>query len=104
MRDSIHVGPGLLNRDAGLEPPDSMDSQTGASFQKQRVAPKGNRHIYVAGTKTWHHKIETGRNNAEDNVILTVQRNGLPQDVRCRAEFALPERGADERNRNPTHL
>src|SRR4051812_14285878 len=98
-RNVRHVGPGLLDRHAGLKPPNAVDTQSRASRREQIVCPLTDRDKHFPSGRSRRKIMKACRNHADDGVDFSIKRDALPHDVPLRTELATPQAFADQRNR-----
>ena len=87
---AVHVGSRLLDRHAGPEPADAVDSQSSAALKQQRIAPLRDGHVHVSFAEARNLQVKIRRDDAHDGVVPGIQSDALSQDVRSRTKLALP--------------
>src|SRR5215467_7758521 len=97
-RDSVHISPRLLHAHTWLKAAERVKSEACTTTEQRRIVPLSDGHIHLALTETDGCQTKARRNYSDNGVAATIQGDALPQNVRRRIEFALPQAFADQRH------
>ena len=90
--NAVHVRAGLLDADAGFQPPDGVHTHSDATVAKGRIIPLANGHVDITGAQAR----DTAGSDTDNVVNLAVQGDASPQNFPRRAKFALPHSVAED--------
>jgi hypothetical protein len=92
LRDRIHIGLSLRERNTGLEASDDVSAEIDVAIAERNVRPLAAKRVDVA---TLTVEGEVWRHDADDGVVRAVESDGFSGDVEGGAKFAAPEAAAE---------
>ena len=102
LRYAFHVRSCLLDRDAWLQPANSVKAQTRGAIHQQRIVPLPKGDVEFPRTER-PQQIKGRGNHSDDGVVPAVECQALSQHIRPRRKFSIPEAGSDHDRGGRSH-